>query len=754
VVLAVSVFYADSLVSPLSVQNITTDGDVVDTYRPQTINHYRYAQEHGDLPAWQDRAGLGTVSGRYGTDYLPRVLAMRLAASPGSAADILVWAHFLLAGVAAMTLARLYGVRPWSAALVGTAYALSHLAVRWAPLFDSSPYFLAFPVALLGLELIWRRRALRGVPLLGLGIGIAGVGSFLLFTFFLLQALAVVGLYRFVVAARGERGRPLLLSIGATVAGLLIALPGVVPFVLEQRTSVRQQIGVDQVIGMDWSSVLSSVDPVAGLAVLNGDLYLGLAAPLILVGLAVSVRRRALAVLPLLVGISALLAFKTPLLNAFMAILPGWSTLSNVQRLSFVMILPLAVSIGLGLDWVLDRSRTAMALVGGGLLSALLVSLWLARMATENVPSAAVIVAAVVSLAAIALVGLVGPVPARRARATVVVPVALVALTLVAAHEERRLGWVPARDGPVGLARQWLPLVDAHDDRDGRWMSHCQEFKITQSSYERYPYRPVQFLEARGRWLDNYESFVSEAYYEYWRGVTGSRRYDGWPYGQWNQHSPEDPRPDGNLVNAAGIGRVLGSATCAREAEGLGWKELARRGRFRVYENPSAYPMAYVSHRWQEVPDRRRALGELSDQRGDFRTHTDFVEGGSKPLRGSARPAAPAPVERVSGERVQVELPLVGRTGALLVLLDAHHEGWRAYSGKEELQVRRVNGIFRGVFLGPGDRAVTFAFEPWWKDTLPLVSSAVALALFVVLLASVATRHRARLRTSRPPTPR
>jgi hypothetical protein len=733
----VSVYYADSLLSPLSVQNIAADGDVIDTYRPNTVNQYRYAQEYGELSPWQDRAGLGAVAvGHYGTDYLPRVLAMRLASSAGSAADMLVWAHLLLAGLAATALARLYGIGPWSAALVGTSYALSHLAVRWAPFFHSPAYFLAFPLALLGLELIWRGRALRGVPLLGLGIGIAGVGSVLLFTFFLLQALGLVALYRFMTAERRERARPLLFSTVGVFVGLLVALPGVLPFVLEQRTSIRQQVGLDQVYGMDWSSVLSTVDPVGGLTFLNADLYLGLAAPLLLVGLAVSLRRRALAVLPLLVGLSVLLAFKTPLLTALMLTVPGWNTLSNAQRLSFVMVLPLAISIGLGLDWVLARRRPAVALVGGGLLVTLLVAVWVMRMAKENVLSTALVIAAVVAVATLVLAGLIGALTAQRVNVAVVIPVSLVILTVIAAHEERRLGWIPARDTPPRLAHQWLPMVERQDDPQGRWMSHCQELGF-QSSGKRYPYRPVQFLEARGRWLDNYESFVPDAYYAYWRALTRSGRYDDWPYGQWNQHSPEDPRPSSRLVNAAGIGRVLGSARCAREAEGLGWQELARRGRFRVYENPSAYPMAYVSHHWERVPGRRSALHELTARRGAFASHTDFVEGGPQSPREGSMPAMSAKVRRVSAERVLVEPPRVQRTGGLLVLLDAYHVGWRAYSEGAELPVVRVNGMFRGVALEPGVRVVTFAFEPWWKDTLPLVSSAVALVLLIVLLVSV-----------------
>jgi len=96
-----------------------------------------------------------------------------------------------------------------------------------------------------------------------------------------------------------------------------------------------------------------------------------------------------------------------------------------------------------------------------------------------------------------------------------------------------------------------------------------------------------------------------------------------------------------------------------------------------------------------------------------------------------------AKVHRVSAERLLVEPPRVQPTGGLLVLLDAYHAGWRAYSEEAELPVVRVNGMFRGVALEPGVRVVTFAFEPWGKDTLPLVSSAVALILLIMLLVSV-----------------
>ena len=117
-------------------------------------------------------------------------------------------------------------------------------------------------------------------------------------------------------------------------------------------------------------------------------------------------------------------------------------------------------------------------------------------------------------------------------------------------------------------------------------------------------YMPNVFLEVPGRWLDTYESFRPPEFFTYWRTLTGSTQYDQRREGLgslWYMHTDQDPTPNANLVNAAGITRVLGSSDRIAEAEQLGWSLLGDQGILRVYHNPQAFPMAYGSRRWESA---------------------------------------------------------------------------------------------------------------------------------------------------------
>ncbi len=638
VIAAITVFYSEALGTPLSVQAMLTDEDVASTFRPVLLEQFEYVHRFGDMPRWTDRRGFGQsqlLNPFYGTFYAPRLreideilgLALRLASRAEEAADWLVWGHSVIAALAAMALARHYRISPWAAALAGILFTLGHLPVRWAPLFHAPIHFATYPLSILGTELIWSGRSRLGVPLLALSLGASGTGTHLQNTHMVIQIVFVLAIYRLVtidVPVR-ERQRRLLLSIAALALGIVIMAPALVPFVFEQDNAMetRQETIYEAVAGMNRDSLLTHIDPGAG--GINDSVYMGPLMPvLVLVGIAVSVRHKRLAFLPLLLALALLAGFKTPLLEVLWHLVPGWSVLSNVQRVSFVTVLPVAMLAALGADWLADPQRrrgTVVAFAAAGTMSLVY---WLLRSRElGQAPSFEFWQASIEVLIIAVVLHRAGTRRDRKSRGPSFPLVGLAfVLSFLTLWEGRTMGWRPVPDAPPPQYRDMLALVRAQNDRSGRWTSFALDYGQA---------KPNAFLEVPGRWLDTYESFVTKEFFTYWRMLTGATRYDH-PTGLgglWYQHLGDDPAPHPNLVNAAGISRILSSDSRVAEAHTLGWTILARRGNLLAYDNPNAFPLAYLSRRWESVPgDTTAAIARLAAVRdATFRSHTDYITG-------------------------------------------------------------------------------------------------------------------------------
>ncbi len=812
VIAAITLFYGEALGSTLTLHAMHTDDDVVWQFRPDTLEQFAYVREHGYLPFWIDRRGLGQspfVGSYHGNFYPLRWLALALAPRAEEAGDWLIWGHTLVAGLATMALARHYGVSRWSAALAGIFFALGHLPVRWAPFQHAPAHFATYPLAVLGTELIWAGHARRGLVLVALGLGCSGLGAHLQNTHMAFHVVGIVVVYRLLTTSLPRRIRLqcLGLSAAAVLLGIVIAALVLVPFVWEQRGTTRDAVAEAGATGMNRGSLVAHIDPRSDqTAGINDDVYMGPLAPaLILAGLLVSLRRRRLVILPILVALALLIGFKTPLLDLLQHTVPGWSAVSNVQRLSFVTVLPLALMAGLGLDW-LSNSRhnrqtiaTVATLVGAslmiwglrmvemewgwlspvpmlwlGIVAAVLLIFLLHRRFARRTnddwrsyrPTLAILVALVgasllywwirmteiglalglgpkvwlgtIAMALVAATALIAftldrpslhrfmaPASAHLPALAVIV---VFGVSLLAIGVERQIRWQPVLDEPLPEFQDTLALVDRHDDAAGRWMSFS--IKMHES------YMPNVFLEVPGRWLDTYESFRPPEFFTYWRTLTGSTQYDQRREGLgslWYMHTDQDPTPNANLVNAAGITRILGRSERVAETEQLGWSLLGEQGILRVYHNPQAFPMSYGSRRWEAAEPETAIARIASAEQGSFRNHTDYVDGATSVASPGEDPL-PARAMRRSAEEVQVTLEEPSRTLVLLVLLDSYHPDWQALVDGESRPVLRVNGVFRGVLLEPGETHVTFRYEPRWFPWLPAIAVAVALAVALLLL--------------------
>jgi hypothetical protein len=740
----ITAFNWHALTTGDTVQAASTNDDVWDVFRPHHLYQSRYAQSFGELPDWNERVGLGQVLiGQYGTHYVPRQLALKHIASAGGAADVLAWLHAIVAALAAMALARLYGVSRWSAVFVGVAYALSNLAVRWTPLFHAPVFFAFLPVALLGLELIWRDRKTPGVPLLAIGVGATLAGSHMQFGFLMLQVLGVLFFARAVLdrpSARQLRARAGFALTGL-LAGLVIAAPAVVPFLSEQARSVRSGVDYLSIRSMSLADLASLFDPrqpheSIDLQI-NYDLYLGLLAPaLLVVGFLSAIRRRIWAPLLIVMALGALIALKTPLFRLLFEVVPGWNVVSDVSRISFVLVLPLALLMGLGLDVALSwRPRLSLVIgLGAAVASAAYWQIRVGSLGGQDIAVWLILAAAVIGVTVI----MVGDSHEQPRLALFATPLLFVALTLAGAtHERRAMGWEAGPDAAPPRFARWLPLITQDKHADARWMSYCQPVYFPQGGYL---YHPVAFLEApNGLWLDNYESFIPSDYFDYWQALTGSTTYGRHSVGQWDQHQPQDPPPNRGLTDSAGVSQILGTTGCTPPAS-LGWKlEASEPSGFVVYRNRHAYPMAYLSERWTDVSSSEAAVGLLAAQQATFHQHTDYVEVPDSNSLGDG-PATPATFTRRGSEHIAINVPAFQGPPRLLVFLDRFDPGWHAYVGDRRIHISRVNGVFRGVIIPQGTRVVEFTFDPWWKSMLPPIANGLAAIMLLILIGSVVRR--------------
>ncbi len=188
--------------------------------------------------------------------------------------------------------------------------------------------------------------------------------------------------------------------------------------------------------------------------------------------------------------------------------------------------------------------------------------------------------------------------------------------------------------------------------------------------------------------------------------------------------SEEIPVLNQQLVNSAGINRMLGSGRCSKQARQEGWRIVDTGPYLRIYENPQAFPIAYLSRRWQTVDEpATKTIGRTAREPRNttFRSHTDYVEG-TGPERQDGGIPVKASVIRESPEQVKVSIPSKASKGGLLVLLDSFHKDWKAESDGKNLEVVRVNGMFRGVRLSPGERSVVFSYSPPWRTPLTILA--------------------------------
>lgn len=131
---------------------------------------------------------------------------------------------------------------------------------------------------------------------------------------------------------------------------------------------------------------------------------------------------------------------------------------------------------------------------------------------------------------------------------------------------------------------------------------------------------------------------------------------------------------------------------------------------WKVYENPNAYPRAWVVHAAIVEPSVDLALTQLEAPEFDAR-RTAVVDRPvvlEPPADGAAESATFSTLEP---NRLELNVHMQSR--GLLVLSEMFYPGWRATVNGRAVRVYRADGALRGIEAPPGDSRIILEYRPW-----------------------------------------
>jgi len=187
------------------------------------------------------------------------------------------------------------------------------------------------------------------------------------------------------------------------------------------------------------------------------------------------------------------------------------------------------------------------------------------------------------------------------------------------------------------------------------------------------------------------------------------------------------------------------------------YREVYRDGDVAIYENPHAYPRAFVVPEAVVASDGASALAQLSDGPIDPRRQVVLEE---RPSIGTGPFAQAAPMDAaIVGEatsRLDVHARAPG--GGFLVVTDAYYPGWQAFVDGQPAPILRADYLFRAVALPPGEHLVSFRFAPPSLERgaalsmtgLAIAVGAAAIGFLMPLVLLGARRVRRAIRGRRP----
>ncbi len=165
-----------------------------------------------------------------------------------------------------------------------------------------------------------------------------------------------------------------------------------------------------------------------------------------------------------------------------------------------------------------------------------------------------------------------------------------------------------------------------------------------------------------------------------------------------------------------------------------------------VHENPTPLPRAYMVQQAVVANSAAEALAYFTDTALNPAT-TVVLEGAPPPLpAGSTAPPASVNIRHETPQHIQIEVS--SQSDGYLVLLDTFYPGWRATLNGQPAEIYRANYVSRAVYVPAGSYTVEFMYQPqpFW---LGVGLAGITLAIIAGLL--LVRKHRPAAPDIQPP---
>ena len=177
--------------------------------------------------------------------------------------------------------------------------------------------------------------------------------------------------------------------------------------------------------------------------------------------------------------------------------------------------------------------------------------------------------------------------------------------------------------------------------------------------------------------------------------------------------------------------RLAASPELPPERIGDGQYKLVYEGEVNIYQNLSAFPRAFLVREALPAADMESAV-ELMQRPGFDPSSQAVVEGLPESTLASlaAAPASDRSTVKIThhGDS-KVELRASMANPGLLALSDAYYPGWKAYVDGKETPIYPTDVALRSIYVGPGEHAITFEYDPASFRIGWMISVAALLAL-------------------------
>jgi hypothetical protein len=181
-----------------------------------------------------------------------------------------------------------------------------------------------------------------------------------------------------------------------------------------------------------------------------------------------------------------------------------------------------------------------------------------------------------------------------------------------------------------------------------------------------------------------------------------------------------DPGPTGNISwDWAYWGAISLSTKTASDQSGkeqLSYERVYRDRNVLIYRNKDVSPRAFVVYNVVNVSSLSESLEQMASSNIDL-NQTAVVENlpvelvNSINKTGRHMQAEPGNAKLVNSGELTVEVN--AKAAGLLIVTDQYYPGWNAYVDGQRRPIYPVDGIFRGVFLEPGNHQIEFKYRPF-----------------------------------------